>query len=370
MPSLRAADRLEASSPPACGTQAGVRPVRVALDVAHTRQGTGGASRYTAGLRTALAARADVTVIALGGGPLARRGSAAQKFLALRQDLLWYPLLGRRAAGRASAAIYHCTAQRAPLTRGTVPLVVSVHDLVVLRHPHTMSSWNRLYTRATIRRMLGAADRVIAPTEDSADDLERLARVPTDKLRIVPIGIDAHFYGAPAAPAPLREPYVLFVGSLEPRKNLPRLVQAVRELRRRGFRELLVIAGGDGWGGERLGDDGIQLLGHVSDETLHALYARASCLAIPSLHEGFGLPAVEAMAAGCPVVASERGALPEVCGDAAVLVDPLDVGAIATGIERAIAQADVLRALGRRRAADFTWTRAAERLVAVYRELV
>ena len=111
-------------------------------------------------------------------------------------------------------------------------------------------------------------------------------------------------------------------------------------------------------------------LGRVDDETLHRLYAHAACLAIPSLHEGFGYPAVEAMAAGCPVVAAERGALPEVTGGAAVLVDPLDPDAIAAGIDEAVARAPELVAAGRRRAAELTWERTADGLVAAYREAI
>jgi glycosyltransferase involved in cell wall biosynthesis len=132
-----------------------------------------------------------------------------------------------------------------------------------------------------------------------------------------------------------------------------------------------VLAGSDGWGSPIVGaeSEGVVRLGRVSDDELRVLYANASCLAIPSIHEGFGLPAVEAMAAGCPVVASRRGALPENCGDAAVLVNPLEVGAIADGIVQAIEDADALRARGRVRAAAFSWESVGERLVRVYREI-
>ncbi len=123
---------------------------------------------------------------------------------------------------------------------------------------------------------------------------------------------------------------MLFVGTPEPRKNLTRLADAAG---RAGLR--LVVAGAGGWGDDRP-STGVEWLGRVDDATLHALYAGAACLAIPSLDEGFGLPAVEAMAVGCPVVAARAGALPEICGDAAVLVDPLDTDAIAAGLLEAV----------------------------------
>jgi glycosyltransferase involved in cell wall biosynthesis len=187
-------------------------------------------------------------------------------------------------------------------------------------------------------------------------------------VRVVPHGVDRRFFAPAAAAAPVQEPYVLFVGTPEPRKNLARLAAALRLLRREGRRERLVVAGADGWGPGAPADPDVRFLGRMADDALPALYAGASCLAIPSLHEGFGLPALEAMAAGCPVVAADAGALPEVCGGAAVLVDPLDVAAIARGLARAVDGRDALVRAGRRRAQAFTWEAAAAAMLDVYRE--
>jgi glycosyltransferase involved in cell wall biosynthesis len=218
--------------------------------------------------------------------------------------------------------------------------------------------------------MLDAADLIIAPSQDTADDLNALLRVPAEKLRVVPNGVDALFFGPPLRATAERPPYVLFVGTPEPRKNLSRLISAMTILRERGRRENLVIVGGGGWGDGVPSGLGVQQAGRVSDEALHTLYANASCLALPSLHEGFGLPALEAMAAGTPVVAGNSGALPEVTGGAAVLVDPLSPEEIADGIERAVDERDRLVPLGRSRARQFTWDRAAALTAKVYRELV
>lgn len=250
-----------------------------------------------------------------------------------------------------------------------MPLVVTVHDLVSHLFPDTMTRWSRLYERATLQRVLDTADLIVAPSRDTANDLESLMGIRADRIRVVWNGVENVFFGPSPTTREVPEPYVLFVGTPEPRKNLPRLIAAMDTLRTRGFPHRVVVAGGGGWGGVNLTSAHVQNLGRVSDERLHALYAHASCLALPSLHEGFGLPAVEAMAAGTPVVTSTRGALPEVTGSAAVLVDPYDSGAIAVGIERAISERAVLISAGRARAEQFKWSTTAARMAAIYMEL-
>lgn len=234
-----------------------------------------------------------------------------------------------------------------------------------------MTPWSRVYARATLRKVLDAADVLVPISQNTADDLNSIMKVPASKIRVVRLGVDDIFFSPPpATPPSVAKPYVLFVGTPEPRKNLTRLMEAIGALRARGFPHRLVIAGGEGWGGVRLESAYVEVLGRVSDESLHALYAHASCLALPSLHEGFGLPAVEAMAVGTPVVAGIRGALPEITGSAAVLVDPYDSDAIALGIERAITEPERLIAAGKFRAAQFTWNKAADAMAGVYKELV
>ena len=340
----------------------GESPMRIAFDLWPTRYARGGSARYATELVAALRDRSDVDVLPLGEGVPAR---VPPKVM----DAIWYPFLARREARRVCADLLHCPSNRAPLRRGSPPLVVTIHDLVSLRFPETMAAWNRAYLRRTLPRVAAAADRLIAVSADTADDLERLLRVPHARIRVVPNGVQDRFFGAPSVPMPVTTPYLLFVGTIEPRKNLPRLVEAFQLLRKAGRAERLVVVGAPGWNDVRVDSTSVELLGRVSDETLHALYAAASCLVIPSLHEGFGVPAVEAMAAGCPVVAASAGALPEVCGDAAVMVDPLDPRSIADGIERAIGDADALRARGRVRAESFRWPHVAASVAAVYREL-
>lgn len=329
-----------------------------------------GVARVSRQLARALARTDGVELVTVGEGELVTAGGWRRRAAVARLDLLWHPVWGRRAAAARGARLYHCLSARAPLSRGRIPTIVSVHDLVALRYPETMSRWNRLYTRATIHRVLSAADLVVASSHDTADDLCGLLGVDARRIRVVPLGVDNTFFGAPASAPPVDGDYVLFVGAPEPRKNLPRLLAAMEQVRAARIGLRLVVVGSDGWGGVNVeGAPGVVVLGRVSDDILRSLYAHARCLALPSLHEGFGLPALEAMAAGCPVVAARVGGLPEVCGDAAMLVDPLAVGSIADGIEGAITNGGTLSARGRARALGWGWERSAASLVSVYREL-
>lgn len=346
--------------------------ITVALDAEHLRQAAAGIARYARGLAMALRSRSDVSVIELGGGDVVARGTLQKRLTTARQDFLWYPVTGRRAARKAGADIYHVPLPRGPVRAGKPPLVVTVHDLVPLLFPETVTPWSRIYSRLTLRRLLDSADMILTDSNNSAEDLRSLLHIPDDRIRVVYIGIDDVFFQPPvnSIPSIAREPYVLFVGTPEPRKNLDRLVAAMAELQRRGSKERLVMVGGGGWGAGSSNAPFVERLGRVSEKELVELYRNASCLALPSLHEGFGLPALEAMAVGTPVVAGRVGALPEITDRVAVLVDPLNVNDIANGIEKAIADRVRLSEAGRARAKDFSWTKAAAETMSAYRELL
>ena len=348
----------------------GARPLRIAFDLSATRLGQAGVARTALHLADALADRADVDVLRIGMGSTPAPGTTSRRALALRLDLAWATRGARAEAQSRGADVLHLPLPRGPLSPGRPPTVVTVHDLAVLHYPETLSRWNRTYTQRTLPRVLAAADAIIAVSQNTADDIAAFAPTVAARVHVIPNGVDS-FWSAPAEPAPSTVSYVLAVGTPEPRKNLQRLVDAMRLRRARGSEEELVHVGADGWGDVRLPDEPwLRRAGRVTDTDLRALYRGAAAVAIPSLHEGSGLPALEAFAAGAPVVAAAAGALPETCGDAAVLVDPLNVESIAAGIDEAISRRDELIRAGRGRAEQATWTNAAERCVELYCSLV
>ncbi len=347
-----------------------MKKLSVGLDRDNERQSSTGVSRYSTSLAAALSARGDVDVISIGGGPLVARGTWRKKLLTARQDFWWYPYGGRRSAGGADVDVYHCPSARAPVTRGRPPTVVTIQDLASFHYPETLTRWSRLYERRTVPLVARAADLIIATSTDAANDIEKILQIPRSKIRVVPLGVDLKFFGRTSSAPPYPFPYVLFVGSAQPRKNLKRLGLAVDRVSEchRGLR--LVVAGADAWGRESASGSNVVFAGRVDDEQLLALYRHAECAALVSLHEGFGLPILEGMAAGAPVVASNVAAIPEVSGGAAVLVDPFSVDSIADGIEEAIGNRDNLITAGARRAAQFMWDRTADLTMAVYKELI
>jgi len=318
--------------------------MRVGLDVSPLDQTRAGTARYLEQLGSLDAV--EVVPLAFHG-----HGRAA----ALARDAYWYPFALPQLARRAGIDVLHCPTFRGPLS-SPVPFVVTVHDLAVLRHPETFNLWTRQYSRYCVPRVVRAARRVIAVSEFTRRELVELLRAPEEKIRVVPNGV-ADVFAATGARADGE--YALAVGTLEPRKNLAR----AREAARLAGVELRVV-GERGWGGVEV--DG--WAGRVSDEELAALYRGARCLVYPSLYEGFGLPVIEAMACGTPVVTSAGGATEEVSGGAAVLVDPLDAGSIATGIAEADRRRDELVRLGLERARAFGWDEVARATAAVYRE--
>ena len=250
------------------------------------------------------------------------------------------------------------------------PSVVTVHDISFERERVFMNARDRLIFRTLVPRSIRRADRVLTVSEFTKRELADAYSVSDEKVVVTPNGVDPVFQ--PAGPARDGRPYALFVGALQPRKNPELALMAVAaaepDLR-------LVVAGPEKRGGDdlrmwasRLGLE-VEFLAHVEKEELAALYRGAACLVFPSRYEGFGLPVLEAMACGTPVVASSIDAVREVAGDAAVLVDPDDPKALARGIARAVSDGDRLARLGPERAKRFTWEAAARRTLAVYEEL-
>jgi len=265
--------------------------------------------------------------------------------------------------------------------------VFTLHDLTVLKFPAAHTQLNRRFLSWMLPRFLRAADAVIADSHCTKQDALQLYHLPADRVHVVHLGVDARFKPIAAAAArrvqeryQLPERFILAVSTIEPRKNLIVLLEAYQALCQRQPDVQLVIAGKRGWHSEpfferlrALGLTGkVRLLGFVPDEDLPALYSLAEVFAFPSVYEGFGLPVLEAMACGTPVICSNTSSLPEVAGEAALQIAPADVQAWAEALEQIGSNGALrasLRERGLKQAARFTWENTARQTYAIYQEI-
>ena len=272
---------------------------------------------------------------------------------------------------RLGPSLVHFQHVVAPGSRA--PAVVTIHDLSFELHPALMSRRDRFVFRTMVPRSVRRAARVFAVSEWTKRDIIEHYRVPAEKVVVTPNAVDPLF--APNGARPTGAPYALFVGALQPRKDPITALEAIALV----DAELRLVLVGPDKGSEaearllasKLGlADRVEFAGHVEKGDLAELYRGAACLVFPSRYEGFGLPVVEAMASGTPVVAAATGSIPEVAGEAAILVPPGNPSALAGGIERAIADRDRLVRAGLERAGHFSWSETARRTLAVYQELL
>jgi glycosyltransferase involved in cell wall biosynthesis len=276
-----------------------------------------------------------------------------------------------------------------PPTRRATRTLLTVHDLSFLHCPEAFVPALRRYLERVVPRSIARADVVLADSAHTRSDLVSLLGVPPENVQVLYSGVSPCFRPGPE-PGEIERlqaryglgerPYVLSVGTLQPRKNYVRLIRAFASLRPEILapETKLALAGGRGWlygdilaEAERHGDR-VRILGFVDERDLPALYRHAALFAFPSLYEGFGLPVLEAMACGVPVVCSNASSLPEVAGGAALLVDPLDAGGLSEAMARVLEDADLRRqmiARGVAQAARFTWERAACQLLDVFSSL-
>jgi glycosyltransferase involved in cell wall biosynthesis len=372
--------------------------LEVLVNARHLTGPRTGIEIYMEQLLIALAATGQVRIGALTWAPLGMERPGLRELLPSRRPefppgalgglraMLWKTWFDQwrclRAVAPARGILYHGMDGFLPhALRRRDRCVVTVHDLGWQVHPELYPRKLRVMYGALFPWVLRRADRIIAVSRYTADDLIRRAGVPAGRIEVIHHGLDPAFVhpgGEPEAPPAGETPYCLAVGGISPRKNTRRLIEAfVRWRARGGHREaytlritgtsLEPLAGGDG---TRI-PEGVEVLGYVDKAELGRLYAGAAVFLYPSIYEGFGLPIIEAMACGAPVVTSSTASAPEVAGGAAILVDPLAVESIEAGLEQATRpeQAQRLRALGRERARQFRWSTAAQRTLEVYRRL-
>lgn len=289
-----------------------------------------------------------------------------------------------------SIALFHATDFVLPPTLPRTRTLLTVHDLSFVRVPETSPPRLKAYLDVVVPRSVARADHVLADSEATKRDLVELYDTPPDKITVLLSGVDARFHPVRnlAALDAVRQkyhlpdrPFILSVGTVQPRKNYARLIHALALLRSRGHEVDLVIAGGKGWLDDPIYDalrdarmtDFVHFIGFAHDDDLPALYSAAACVAVPSLYEGFGIPVLEGMACGTPVLTSTVSSLPEVAGNAALTIPPDDIAAIAEGLERLLTEEHLRQTLvsrGLERAQTFTWERAAAQLLEVYDQLL
>jgi glycosyltransferase involved in cell wall biosynthesis len=266
--------------------------------------------------------------------------------------------------------------------------LLTVHDLSFLRHPESAHPAQRAYLVRTVPRSVARADHILADSQNTKDDLVELLGVPPNRVTVVYPGVEPRFRRVtdPDVLAGVRARYrlpdrfILHVGTLQPRKNLVRLVEALERLHEASCQPALhlVLIGAKGWLCEEIFEaiarpgvaERVIVPGFVDDADLPAIYSLAGLFVFPSLYEGFGLPVLEAMACGCPVVCSNASSLPEVAGDAALLVPPTDVDALTEAMARMLSDAGLRSRLveaGYAQARRFTWEAAARQTWELYR---
>ncbi len=286
--------------------------------------------------------------------------------------------------GRLPAGdVYHATEHLLPWMAR--PSVMTVHDLIFERYPQHHTRANRAFLRVAMPLFVRRADAIIAVSQHTRRDLLEVYATPPQKVYVVEEGIDERFRPAGEADIrrvkerySIRRPYLLMVGTLEPRKNHALAFRALAQLKAEGWPHCLVAVGGGGWLFDavqrqveslQLSDDVI-FPGHVADADLPALYSGADCFLMPSLYEGFGIPVLEAMACGAPVVCSKVSSLPEVAGEAARFIEPLTAEGLADAVRQVLSHpkmADKMLSDGKRQAGRYRWQRAADETVQVYR---
>jgi glycosyltransferase involved in cell wall biosynthesis len=341
-----------------------VTTLRVALDVRRGRWAPWtGIGRYVLELERSLAHRPDVRLTPLTSG--------RRTFASPLAKIAWEQV--RAPVSAVAADLLHAPYYEVSPAAGR-RLVLSVHDLDTLESPERYSRRVAAYNNPLLRLLARRARRVLSPSHYTAKRLDERLGIG-EKLDVVPYGVSKAFFRPRASrPGP---PYLLYTGGLSWRKNIPLLLELFAAVGERGYDGQLLVTGRV-WPDvvheyPALGRDRVVLTGELSEAQLASLYAGADALLYPSSLEGFGFPVLEAFAAGCPVVASRAGSIPEIAGECAVLCEPDDLEAFVDALERVLRDTELREELaqrGRTRAEGFTWARTADGTVASYRRVL
>jgi glycosyltransferase involved in cell wall biosynthesis len=368
--------------------------MRIGIDARALLGPLTGIGRYTFELAKSLSQLENARIILYTPGPILHEVAENFKVCTLKSasshnrlsKMVWSQTLLPYWASRDRLNLFWGPTHRLPrFLPKCITRVVTIHDLVWNYAPQTMRPLSLFMERKLMPEAIGLADLVIADSRSTASGIVNVFPQFSNKVRVVHLGISSQLRKSDVSllcDFGLEKPYFLFVGTLEPRKNLERLLIAfslMPKLYKDKFN--LVIAGGQGWGGvdiEKLVfkyeiQDSVKWLGYVAEQQLAELYANAQFLAMPSLYEGFGLPLVEAMQYGTPVLTSDSGSMAEVTGDAGLLVDPLSPESISKAILLLLSDDKLIKSLrfnALRRAKKFSWEKCADETMMVFKEAI
>ena len=375
--------------------------MRIGLEITAAVQQSGGIGRYVREMLSALSDidqsnqyrlfyasknRSNHTVLDLPENFRVRQLPVNDIWLARIWQRMRLPLPVELITG--SLDIYHSPDFTLPPTLRNIPTLLTVHDLSFLRTPESAAPGLRGYLEVAVKRSVKLATHVLADSQSTKDDLIELYATPEDKITVLYAGVSSAFRPVTDSNKLMKvrehyklggKPFVLSVGTLQPRKNHVTLIKAFEQALSDSEYNL-VLAGGQGWSYEEVHElvrsralqHRVLFPGFVADEDLSALYSSADVMTFPSLYEGFGLPVLEAMACGVPVLASNTSCLPEVAGGAAVFVNPRNVEAMSDALLKLVSNVDLrktLREKGFERVEQFRWQSSAVKLLEVYRDL-
>lgn len=376
-------------------------PPTISIDYTPAYEQGGGIGRYVRELVQALAQHDHQTPYRLfvsgAGKPLPTSPGPNFSWRQTKIPPIWFARLWHRAhlplpvelfTGRP--ALFHATDFVLPPTLPGTRTLLTVHDLSFIRVPETASPSLKAYLDRVVPASVQRADHILADSQATKDDLVALYGTAPEKITVLLSGVDPYFRPSfdPTHFETLKtkyhlpeRQYIFSCGTVQPRKNYGLLIESLAHLRAEGRDLAIVIAGGKGWLEgpmyktlrETGMSDFVHLIGFADDDDLPALYSHAACFALPSLYEGFGLPVLEAMACGTPVVTSNISSLPEVAGDATLLIEPTDLDALTNALRLLLDDAALRSTLieaGKARAQQFTWEKAAQQLGEIYRQII
>ncbi len=307
-----------------------------------------------------------------------KKKSILKRLLNAAFDIVWMQFVLPAQASKAKSDVLFCPTFLSPIF-APCGVVLTIFDMAFMRYPETCDLFFRTYLRVMLSLTKGRARKILTISEYSKKEIVKYLNVPEDRIEVIYPGKDERFtpgrsalggkYGIPGK-------YFLYIGTIEPRKNIETIIDAFAKVKRESaLPHSLVIAGGKGWYYDSVFrnarvsgvEDSIIFPGYIPEEDLPSLYRNAEAFVFPSLYEGFGLPVLEAMACGCPVIASNTSSIPEAAGDAAILIDPLDTYSIAASMKKVASDPGLREQLvnkGLERSRRFSWDNAAKKTLA------